>query len=58
VDLLSEAAALSDDLIALRRRLHAIPEIGLDLPATQAEVLAAIDGLDLEVTNPAPPSVR
>jgi hippurate hydrolase len=51
MDLLADAEAMSDDLIALRRRLHAIPEIGLDLPATQAEVLAALDGLGLEVST-------
>ncbi len=33
----------------LRRRIHACPEIGLDLPITQAAVLEALDGLGLEV---------
>ncbi|WP_432542879.1 M20 metallopeptidase family protein [Kineococcus sp. SYSU DK002] len=37
------------DLIALRRALHADPEVGLDLPRTQEAVLAALDGLDLEI---------
>ena len=40
-----------DQLIALRRRLHQVPEIGLDLPKTQAIVLDALDGLDLEVSS-------
>ncbi|HEY5981355.1 MAG TPA: M20 family metallopeptidase [Microlunatus sp.] len=40
-----------DDLIALRRRLHQIPEIGLELPETQAMVLDALTGLDLEVAT-------
>ncbi|MCE1178963.1 MAG: M20 family metallopeptidase [Micrococcales bacterium] len=44
------AAALGPDLIALRRRLHQIPEIGLDLPQTQQAILAELAGLDLEVT--------
>lgn len=44
-----EAVALSPDLIALRRRLHQIPELGLDLPRTRAEVLTALEGLDLEI---------
>ena len=44
------ARSISPDLVALRRRLHRIPEIGLDLPQTQAAVLEALDGLDLEIT--------
>ena len=47
--LLEEAKALLPDCIALRRRLHAEPELGLDLPATQKAVLEAIAGLGLEV---------
>jgi hippurate hydrolase len=31
--------------------IHANPEIGLDLPRTQEKVLAAIDGLPLEVST-------
>ncbi|GLY42327.1 amidohydrolase [Amycolatopsis sp. NBRC 101858] len=46
----SDAAALLDDLVALRRDLHRIPEIGLHLPRTQERVLAALDGLPLEVS--------
>jgi hippurate hydrolase len=46
----SDAAVLLDDLVALRRDLHRIPEIGLHLPRTQERVLAALDGLDLELT--------
>ncbi|EOD61431.1 M20 metallopeptidase family protein [Amycolatopsis vancoresmycina] len=46
----SDAAALLDDLVALRRDLHKIPEIGLHLPRTQERVLAALDGLPLELT--------
>lgn len=44
------AQSIAPDLVALRRRLHRIPEIGLDLPETQAAVLEALDDLDLEVT--------
>ncbi|GAA3216215.1 M20 family metallopeptidase [Actinocorallia longicatena] len=40
-----------DGLVALRRELHALPELGLDLPRTQAAVLAALDGLPLEVST-------
>ena len=46
----SDAAALLDDLVALRRDLHRIPEIGLHLPRTQERVLAALDGLPLEIS--------
>ena len=45
--LLAEAGALLDDVVALRRDLHRRPELGLDLPATQARVLEALDGLPL-----------
>ena len=45
-----EGAALLPDLVALRRRLHAEPEVGLDLPKTQAHILEAIEGLGLEIT--------
>ena len=41
---------LATDLIALREELHRDPEIGLHLPRTQARVLAALDGLPLEIT--------
>ncbi|HEX5770372.1 MAG TPA: M20 family metallopeptidase [Nocardioidaceae bacterium] len=45
------AAKHSEDLIALRRALHRVPEIGLDLPITQRMVLDALEGLDLEVST-------
>ena len=48
---MSEASALLPQLQDLRRRLHARPEVGLDLPHTQAEVLSALEGLDLEVST-------
>jgi amidohydrolase len=40
---------LHDDLVRLRRALHREPELGLDLPRSQEKVLAALDGLPLEV---------
>ncbi len=46
-----DASALAPDLVGLRRALHAQPEIGLDLPLTQERVLAALDGLGLEITT-------
>ena len=45
-----EARALAADLSELRHALHREPEIGLELPRTQAKVLAALDGLPLEIT--------
>jgi len=47
-EILSEARALLDDAIQLRRRIHRHPEIGLTLPRTQAVVLEALDALGLE----------
>jgi hippurate hydrolase len=44
------AEQLGPDLIALRRALHQVPELGLDLPKTQALVLEALSGLDLDLT--------
>jgi len=40
---------LLPDLIALRRAIHAEPELGLDLPRTTAKVEAALAGLPLEI---------
>lgn len=47
----ADAAALLPELAALRHALHRTPELGLDLPATQALVLDALAGLDLEITT-------
>ena len=44
------AATLLPELQRLRRDLHREPELGLDLPKTQARVAAGLDGLDVEVT--------
>ncbi len=49
--LLEEAHGLLESAVALRRRVHAYPEIGLDLPVTQVAVLEAIDGLGLSVST-------
>src|SRR6201992_3856258 len=48
--LAQEAAALAGDMTGLRHALHQEPEIGLQLPLTQRKVLAALDGLPLEIT--------
>lgn len=47
--LTEDAGALLPELVDLRRRIHRRPEIGLDLPVTQATVLDALEGLPLEV---------
>ena len=46
-----EAAARLEDAVDLRRRIHQQPELGLELPLTQATVLEALDGLPLTVTT-------
>lgn len=45
-----DAAPLLDDLVAVRRRLHGMAEVGLHLPETQRALLAELDGLGLEIT--------
>ena len=45
-----EASAIAGEVAELRHAIHREPEIGLDLPRTQAKVLAALDGLPLEIT--------
>jgi amidohydrolase len=46
-----DAGQISGDLAELRRAIHAEPEIGRHLPRTQEKVLAALDGLPLEVSR-------
>ena len=41
--------ALLPEAIALRRAIHAEPELGLDLPLTTAKVFKALEGLPLEI---------
>ncbi|MFV0450745.1 MAG: M20 family metallopeptidase [Propioniciclava sp.] len=45
------AAALLPDLVGLRREFHQMPEVGLFCTDTQARILAALDGLGLEVSQ-------
>src|SRR5581483_11268501 len=45
----ADAAGLLPSAVDLRRRIHRRPELGLDLPETQAAVLEAIDDLPLDV---------
>ena len=46
--LLDAARAILPDVLDLRRRLHRIPELGLQLPLTQALVVDAVRDLGLE----------
>jgi amidohydrolase len=48
-DLLHEARGLLDDVVKLRRSIHRQPELGLDLPLTQARVLDSLRSLPLQV---------
>ena len=45
-----EARDLLDETVALRRTLHRWPELGNDLPITRENVLAALEGLPLDIT--------
>ncbi|MDJ1131430.1 M20 metallopeptidase family protein [Streptomyces iconiensis] len=47
--LLEEAGRYAADAVALRRVLHAGPEVGLQVPETQRRVLHALDGLGLDI---------
>ena len=49
--LVEGARAIGPALIDLRRELHRVPELDRELPKTQALVLAALEGLELEVTT-------
>lgn len=46
-----EGKALLPELQSLRRQLHQIPELNLDLPNTQKVVLDQLKGLPIEVTT-------
>ncbi len=48
--LLEQANDVFADTVSLRRELHRWPEIGNDLPSTREQVLAALEGLPLEIT--------
>ena len=45
---LDAAREILPEVTALRRRLHRVPEVGLELPRTQALVLDAVRGLGLD----------
>ncbi len=51
MDFVTEAAGLAPELSDLRRRLHAVPEVGLQLPVTQQVLLDELRRLDLEIST-------
>ena len=48
--ILEQAQDLMGDIVELRRELHRWPEIGNHLPKTREAVLAALEGLPLDIT--------
>jgi hippurate hydrolase len=48
--LLEDAQALLPSAVAMRRDLHAHPELGLELPRTQAAIVRELEGLGLTIT--------
>jgi hippurate hydrolase len=48
---LDEAKELLPAAVAIRRRIHAHPELGLDLPMTTQAVLDGLNGLDVEIAR-------
>src|SRR3954454_15132345 len=47
-DLLVAARAIREDVVAIRRRIHRRPEIGLDLPVTQDLIVEELAKLGIE----------
>lgn len=48
-DAFAEAETCLPDIIEIRRKIHANPELGNQLPETTATVLGALEGLGLEI---------
>jgi amidohydrolase len=48
--IITEAEALLPSAVAFRRAMHRDPEVGNHLPRTRDKVLAALEGLPLEIT--------
>ena len=49
--LLAAAEAIQDEVVAIRRRIHRRPEIGLELPATQSLILEELGRLGIAATQ-------
>ncbi len=50
-ELLAAARAIQDDVVAIRRRIHRRPEVGLDLPQTQSVTIEELAKLGLKGTK-------
>ncbi len=50
-DLYSDALALLPSAVAMRRDIHAHPELGNELPRTQRVIIEALDGLGLQIIS-------
>ena len=50
-DWIGRATQEADSLVALRRAIHAEPELGLDTPRTRAKLKQALDGLPLTIRD-------
>jgi hippurate hydrolase len=50
-DAMAAARSLMPQTVELRRRLHRVPEVGLELPRTQAIILESLGGLGLDVST-------
>ncbi len=50
-NLLTEATELLPETVALRRKIHMHPELGNDLPETKKAVMAALEGLELDISH-------
>jgi amidohydrolase len=48
-DVLERARELQDRTVALRRRIHRFPELGLELPATKQAILDELADLELDI---------
>ncbi len=49
-DLMTAAEGLQPQTVELRRAIHQEPELGLDLPDTQAKILESLTGLGLDIS--------
>jgi amidohydrolase len=49
-DLVSAARAILPEIVSIRRAIHERPELGLDLPETQAQIATELRALGLEPT--------
>ena len=50
-ELLDAAIGRQGETVELRRAIHAEPELGLDLPDTQAKILESLTGLGMNITT-------